>query len=93
MEQSGVWDRTHVILTSDHSWSASKLADGSRDPRVPVLIKLAGRQPRVSDAKPFNTMAIADVVPQLLRAGAATPDDLGRWLHGSAASALTPLAR
>jgi len=91
MEQAGVWERTSVILTSDHSWTAAILPDGRRDPRVPMLVKLAGARHGHADEKPFNTMAMIDIIQQLLRDNTATYADVVRWLHGSAVSGLAPV--
>ena len=91
MEQAGVWDQTSVILTSDHSWAAAILPDGRRDPRVPMLVKLARAHHPLADEKPFNTMAMIDIIQQLLRQDTATYADVVRWLHGSDVSGLAPL--
>lgn len=40
MRRAGTWDRAAVIVTGDHSWRESRLYDGKRDMRVPLLIKL-----------------------------------------------------
>ena len=88
LERAGLWERTTVILTSDHSWTAAILPDGSRDPRVPMVVKLAGATAGLADDKPFNTMAIIDVIQPLLRHNMATYADFGRWLHGSAVAGL-----
>ena len=55
MEQAGLWDETVVVVTSDHRWRSeiwrfsplwteeeARLADDSRDERVPFLVKMPG---------------------------------------------------
>jgi hypothetical protein len=91
MEKAGTWDQTSVILTSDHSWRLSKIADGTRDPRVPMLVKLARRHEALTHDRSFNTMAIADVVEQLLQNSSASYVDVIRWLNESAVAAVAPV--
>ena len=40
MEASGVWDNTHVLITSDHPYRARRRVDGVEDDfRVPFIVK------------------------------------------------------
>jgi hypothetical protein len=59
MEQAGLWDETVVVVTSDHRWRSeiwrfsplwteeeARLADNSRDERVPFFVKMPGEPPK-----------------------------------------------
>ncbi len=79
LEAAGLWNRTTVVLTSDHSRRA-----GERDPRVPFVVKLAGRNTgdTLTYRKPFNSIALHDLVLALLGGELAqsSPATLAAWL-------------
>lgn len=75
LEGGGLWDRTTVVLTSDHSRRA-----GEDDWRVPFLVKLAGgRTGGIPYKKPFNTVVLHDLTLALLR-GEIPSGRLAPWL-------------
>ncbi len=81
LEGPGLWDRTTVLLTSDHSQRAGQYADW----RVPFVVKLAGqRRGGPCYRKPFNTVALHDLTLALLRGDVSA--GLAPWLDRRRAS-------
>jgi arylsulfatase A-like enzyme len=76
LEESDLWDRSTVVLTSDHS-----RREGEDDWRVPFVVKLAGQRTggRAYRA-PFNTVALHDLTLALLRGQVS--GGVARWLDG-----------
>ena len=78
MTTAGLWDKSWVILSADHSWRASQSYDGKRDYRVPFLVKSPGVSESMPYAHQFNTVLTQDLILAILRgqvtnqAGAAT---------------------
>ena len=76
LEEADLWDRSTVVLTSDHS-----RREGERDWRVPFVVKLAGqRAGGLSYRAPFNTVALHDLTLALLRGEVS--GGVARWLDG-----------
>jgi hypothetical protein len=76
LEDAGLWDRSTVVLTSDHS-----RREGDLDWRVPFLVKLAGqRTGGPAYRAPFNTVALHDLTLALLRGEVS--GGVARWLDG-----------
>ena len=81
MEKSGTWDRSHIIITSDHWWRESTKFDGKGDHRVPFLVKLAGQEETINYQPAFNTLIIHDLILALLRGQIAQPKRVVEWIH------------
>ena len=63
LEGAGLWDRTTIVLTADHSRRA-----GEDDWRVPFMVKLAGqRAGGMAYRTPFTTIVLHDLTLALLR--------------------------
>lgn len=96
MEKTELWDRTTIIITSDH-WlrkinldtSNCQTLDPSQqtlirqpDCRVPLLIKMAyANEPTVYNGK-FRMFHIHDLVEALLERKVQTTEELLQWLQG-----------
>jgi hypothetical protein len=95
MEQAGLWDRSTVIVTSDHRWRPwmwKTLTDwtpeeqtlaarlATPDQRVPFLLKLAGQNHAYPYHQPFNTVVMHDLLLELLRGELAGVDGVVKWL-------------
>lgn len=81
MEKIGTWDKSHIIITSDHWWRRSAKFDGKTDHRVPFLVKLAGQEETVDYQPAFNTLIIHDLILALLRGQIAQPKRVVEWIH------------
>lgn len=81
MERSGAWDKTTVIVSSDHSWrDQAAVLGGRRDNRIPFLFKPAGGSPPLSFDTPFNTLVTRDLVLAVLRGEVVTSEDAAMWI-------------
>ena len=80
MVVAGEWDRTTVILTSDHWFRDADKLTGKIDKRVPFLVKLAGQNKPIPYPRSFNTLITRDLILALLRREITSPDDLVAWL-------------
>ena len=67
MEATGQWNRTWLILSSDHSWRQSAIYDGRRDLRVPFMVKAPGANQSATYSAPFPTVLTHDLVLAILR--------------------------
>lgn len=80
MERSGGWDKTTVIVTSDHSLRLFTMPH-DYDPRVPFMVKLAGQEDSVNYSEPFNSRITKDLILAVLKGDITHPGDLQVWLH------------
>ena len=81
MEQAKVWDRTAVLLSSDHWYRSSRLLDGKLDHRVPFLLKLPGQTTATSFDQPFNTVLSQNLLLCILKKEISAPPDVLHWLE------------
>jgi hypothetical protein len=82
MVRGGVWDRTTVIVSSDHWWRASSGYDGITDQRVPFIVKLpAGRH--FDYGRRLSTIFTEDLVMSVLQGDLRSSADLVRWVDGN----------
>jgi Sulfatase len=95
MEEAGLWDKTVVLVTSDHHWRPGEwkpradwtaeeaaLADSlqTADHRVPYFLKLAGQTQAHRYDKPLNSVISHDLLLALLREELASADSVLMWL-------------
>jgi hypothetical protein len=71
MEQTKVWDKTVLILTTDHS-----LRNKNQDPRVPFIVKFPGQTYPVLYEKKFNAIVVYKFFKSLLMKKQNGPEDL-----------------
>jgi len=90
MERAGLWERTVVLITSDHAlrneiWGdrtrgAAMTADGRPLPLVPFLLKLPGQDRPLEYSASFNTVLSHELILALLRGELSSPESALRWL-------------
>lgn len=80
LEQTGLWDRTWVILSTDHSWRESRVYDGRRDLRVPFFVKPPGGCHADTYSAPFSTALTHDLILAILRGELINQKDVVCWL-------------
>ena len=81
METSGLWDKTHLLLTSDHAYRQRHRLDSNRnDDRIPFTIHLAGSSRRFDYSQRFNTIVAADLATALLRRELNTSEQVQTWI-------------
>ena len=94
MEDSGTWDDTNVLLTSDHWWRTgiwrptdtwsdedSTTLKDDRDHRVPFLLKLAGQKNQVQYDPVFNNILLHDLILALLNSQLSSANNVVEWLN------------
>jgi hypothetical protein len=90
LEESRLWDRTSVLITSDHPWRDAHYFDGKRDTRVPFLLKVRGSDRGVLYTRRLETYAAADLLLPLLRGEVSSPEAVAQWLEHHRAGGSAP---
>lgn len=80
LEHSGLWDRTAVLLTSDHSFRSAPALGVARDPRVPFVLRLPGAASALEYARAFNTIVTRELAGAILRGEVADAAQAALWL-------------
>ncbi len=80
MEQAGQWDRSWVIISSDHWWRYARSYDGQLDYHVPFILKAPGKNPPMIYGAPLNTVISQDLVLAILRKEISTIPQAVSWL-------------
>ncbi len=74
MKETGVWDRTVLLITSDHAVHPWRWGIKDPDRRVPFLLRVPGAHPVQID-KPFNTVMTGALLRSIFN-GQVGPGDL-----------------
>ena len=80
MEASGTWDRTTMIVSSDHRWRDSHSFDDKEDPRIPFFVKISGGTEGIEYHRPINTVKTDALVQAALRGTLSTYDRIPELL-------------
>jgi hypothetical protein len=80
LEQAGTWDKTWLIVSSDHWWREAASYDGGRDHRVPFIVKASGRNEPIVYGKRLNTVATYYLVLSVLKDELSEAGQLTQWL-------------
>lgn len=93
LEDSGNWDRTALLVTSDHPyrtqlwmyehiWNAEMTAiTGTRKyPYVPFFLKLPFQRQAVPYGREFNNVLSGDLLLDVLRGNVSTPEQALTWI-------------
>lgn len=88
MESAGIWDRTTVLITSDHPYRSAAAIDGKMDPRIPYFLKMASQKDTYVYDRPFNAVLTHDLVLSILRGELAGPEEVADWLDRKARAPL-----
>ena len=80
MESAQVWEKSTVLITSDHAWRERPNGTVEPDHRVPFILKLPGRpQPMVYE-RPFRTLVTRDLLINILRGDLMQVEEVKAWL-------------
>lgn len=90
MTADGSWERTTLVLTSDHWYREASLLHGRSDTRVPLMIKLAGDQTPVPFTTAINNVVTREVVLRVLRGEIRTNSQAAAWLMNADGPAIEP---
>jgi hypothetical protein len=80
MEQAGLWEKTWVVVSSDHWWRFSAMHDGKTDHRIPFILKAPGSNPSLRYAPPLNTALSRQLILAILRQEVRSLGDVSGWL-------------
>lgn len=86
LEQSGTWEQTWIIVSSDHWWRDARQIDH----RVPLIIKGPGKNEPMLYSKPLTTTISYHLVLAALKGELTQPSELPQWFD---AHRLDPPAR
>jgi hypothetical protein len=78
MENSGLWDGTTVIVSSDHYWRTNP--KGTSDQRIPFILKLAGQKTGMTYDSKINTLITSELIKGMLKGELTTPESVIQWL-------------
>jgi arylsulfatase A-like enzyme len=90
LEQSGTWDGTTILLTSDHPlrllrWRLSNQFHGRtfdlrQGTRVPFLLKMAGQKQGLAYDTPMQTVVTKDLLLAIMKGEITQPGQVAGWL-------------
>ncbi len=80
LEEAGLWERTAVVVTSDHNWRQSFSLDGKTDARVPFLVKLPAQKEGITYETELSTVLAHDLVLAILRGELSQAEQVRGWL-------------
>ncbi len=80
MEQSGTWDTSTILVSSDHWWREAGSLDGKMERHVPFILKMPGNHQPITYSPEFNTVLTHDLILAVLRREITNHTDAVRWL-------------
>lgn len=80
MKAAGTWDKTTVLMTSDHPYREAEQLDGKSDPRIPFLLKLASQKEGRLYSQPFNAILTGDFLLAVLKGEVSDAAGAVGWL-------------
>ncbi len=93
LERAGLWDKTWLLLSADHSWRESRLYDGRRDLRVPFVLRAPGQAKSMVYSPQINTLLTHDLILAILRGEVTGPENAPAWLEAHPSAQPTVLNR
>jgi hypothetical protein len=81
MKAAGTWDKTTVLMTSDHPYREAEQLDGKSDPRIPFLLKLAFQKEGRLYNQPFNAILTGDLLLAVLKGEVSDAAGAVGWLN------------
>lgn len=80
MTNAGLWDKTTVLVSSDHPSIAASAIDGQMDARVPFLLKLAGQTSGISYQPVLPTLVTKPLLEAILEGKISTSEEAVNFL-------------
>jgi hypothetical protein len=81
MERAGTWDKTLVIVTSDHSWRYARDFGQPVHRRIPFLLHFPGQTGRLKGDDPINTLLTHDALVAYLKGDVSDPTKFQSWTN------------
>jgi len=66
LRESGSWDSTALLISSDHSYRSARALDGKWDPRVPFILRIPHSEENTVVEFAFSTLVSSRLVTDLL---------------------------
>ena len=87
LESANLWERTHLIISSDHpARNRQRIRPGSLDPRVPFIVRVAGASNEIAYDVPLNTVVSSALAMALLRGEIQSTAQVRTFIEGRAAA-------
>lgn len=96
LEAAGLWERTSILVTSDHGlrpdvwkylqeWTEEldAITRGKATATIPFLFKKAGQQHAITYSQTFNSVLSNQLVLETLEGELPTPEDVTQWLDAN----------
>jgi hypothetical protein len=80
MEAAGTWERTIVLVTSDHGWRFADRYGARRDHRVPFILKLAGKSEPLAYDRSFRAWEASAILLAALSGEIRDTSAIASWL-------------
>ena len=80
METSGQWNKTWLLVSTDHAWRESRYYDGQLDLRVPFVVRAPGADKAITYSAQVNTVLTHDLILAILRGELTNQEDVAPWL-------------
>ncbi|NMW22215.1 MAG: sulfatase-like hydrolase/transferase [Chlorobiaceae bacterium] len=82
MQKTGSWDKTLVIVSSDHHWRVNTY-DGIIDQKhVPFLVKMPDQRKSILISDRFETVNTKQMILNIVDGKIKTPEALKQWMQG-----------
>jgi hypothetical protein len=97
IEQAGLWDRTALLVSSDHGWrtrmwrggagwtAEEEAASHADTSGVPFLLRLPGQTSGLRYDNPFNTVITRQILTHILSGQLKAPEEMPDLIQGLAA--------
>lgn len=81
LELAGLWNKTTIIVSSDHHWRSSYAFDGIiKKFEVPFILKLPNQTENFTFEEEFNTVLTSQLILEILIGNIRTPTSTNQWL-------------
>jgi len=80
LKEQGLWDKTHIIITTDHPFDYHERTADFREWRIPFMVKFAGAHPKGQYSKSINTIFMSGLINQMVTGKVTNPLELNRFL-------------
>ncbi|MBI5083482.1 MAG: sulfatase-like hydrolase/transferase [Acidobacteria bacterium] len=81
MEEAGLWERTILIVTSDHRYRSGRSFDGKPGEGVPLLIHMAGQNQEVRIGNQVKTLDTQGLVLKMLSGEVTATAQVAEWMR------------
>jgi hypothetical protein len=101
LDQAGLADKTHLLVSSDHpfrpeiwrggsGWAdeVEQAVGGRESSTIPYLVKVAGSGDSVAGEDPFNSLITKDLILALLRSEIDRNSAVGTWIEARRSASL-----